>query len=125
MASNRLSTEMEETMKKGFLLAVLCVVLGVTTAHTEEIKDQKEWVWGCTIKGRTLDGGCALRRFTEVGDADPDTDTGAFRLLGFEPGNVVISKIDGQPIWMRINQDLFLKPGETRLYSAAKCTCAR
>lgn len=112
-------------MKKGFLLAVLCMALGVATAYSEDVKDQKEWVWGCQIKGRTLDGGCALRRFTQVGDADNDVDTDVQRILGFEVGNLQISKIDGKPIWERINQDLFLKPGETRLYSATKCTCAR
>lgn len=114
-------------LKRGLWLIAIgaWMLVGATYVQAEEVNDPKEWIWGCQIKGRTLDGGCALMRFTQVGDADNDVDTDVQRILGFEPGNLQISKIDGKPIWERINQDMFLKPGETRLYSAAKCTCAR
>lgn len=87
----------------------------------EEIYPEKEWVWGCQIKGRTLEGECVVRLFTKVGEADSDVDTGEPRILGFEPGNVPI--VNGKPVWTRLPDKLFLKKGEIKMMFGAKCGC--
>lgn len=108
-----------------WLMAIgISMLCAATFVHAEEVYDQKEWVWGCQIKGRTLDGGCVLRKFTKVGETENDVDTDEERTLGFEPGNVPVTR-DGKPVFTRIKSVLFLKPGETKLVSAAKCACGR
>ena len=115
-----------ETMNILKRLSAAIVLLGLLafSVFAEEIREEKEWVWGCQIRGRTLDGNCVVRRFTKVGDADNDVDTDEEQVLGFEPGNVPIAR-DGQPIFSRLRSALFMKPGEVRLVSASKCSCSK
>ena len=108
-----------------FLWLIVLFVLIIAFADigkAEEIYPQKEWVWGCQIKGRSLEGGCVLRLFTKVGEADNDVDTDEPQILGFEPGNVEVNR-KGQPIWMRIPARLFLRKGETKMMFASRCGC--
>lgn len=83
---------------------------------------QKDWIWGCRIRGRTLEGNCLLTRFTKIGDADNNLDTDEPQILGFTPGNVKISR-DGHIIPERIPEKLFLKPKEMKILGGAKCSC--
>ena len=105
-----------------WLIAVGIVLFTGAQLFAEEIKDEKEWEWGCQIRGRSLAGECVMRKFTKVGEADNDVDTDEPQVLGFEPGNVPISK-DGKPIFSRLKEYLFLKRGEVKLHSASKCQC--
>lgn len=111
----------------GFLWLVVLLVLTLafsSIGKAEEIHPEKEWVWGCQIKGRSLEGGCVLYRFTKVGEVENDVDTDEPRVIGFEPGNVYVDS-QGRPVWMRIPAKSFLQPGEVKLVSGAKCVCAR
>lgn len=113
-------------IRRGLWLMAIGILLlvGATFVHAEEVYPEKEWVWGCQIRGRTLSGDCVVRKFTKVGDADNDVDTDEEQVLGFEPGNVPVSR-SGEPIWTRLKADRFLMPGHTKLVSGAKCSCGR
>lgn len=106
------------------VIAVVFLLAMVGNARAEEVYPEKEWVWGCQIRGRTLSGDCVVRRFTKVGETENDVDTDEERTLGFEPGNLPIAR-DGQPIFSRIRASLFMTPGSVRLVSAAKCVCGK
>lgn len=110
--------------RSGVWLVALGVwlLVGATYVHAEEVYDQKEWVWGCQIRGRALNGDCVVRKFTKVGNADNDVDTDEEQVLGFEPGNVPISR-DGKPIFTRMKTNLFLSPKQTKIVLGAKCSC--
>lgn len=110
-------------IRRGLWLIAFGVILFVgAQLIAEEVYDPKEWVWGCQIKGRTLDGNCVMTRFTKVGDADNDVDTDEPQVLGFQPGNVPVNK-DGKPIFTRLLEVKFLRPGTVKLVSGAKCMC--
>ena len=111
-------------MRPGTWLIAISVLLLTTQLMAEEVYPEKEWVWGCQIRGRSLSGDCAVRRFTKVGETENDVDTDEERVLGFEPGNVPITD-DGEPVYSRIKAAFWLKPGEVRIWSAATCQCAR
>lgn len=106
------------------LIALLFALLFcfAAAAVAEEIYPEKEWVWGCQIKGRTMDGQCRMQRFTKVGETENDVDTDEPRVVGFVPGNVPISK-SGKPIWSRIPASSFMNPGTVRLTNGTKCAC--
>lgn len=110
-----------EVLKK---LSAACLILFSLSLYAEEIREEKEWVWGCQIRGRTLAGDCAMRRFTKIGEADNEVDTDEPQVLGFEPGNVPVSK-GGKPIFTRLLEKRFLRPSETKMVNGARCTCGR
>lgn len=110
-------------IRRGLWLIAFGVTLFVAgQLMAEEVRDEKEWVWGCQIRGRAVSGDCVMRRFTKVGEANNDVDTDEPQILGFEPGNVPVSR-DGQPIFTRLLEVKFLPPGHTKLIGGAKCTC--
>lgn len=98
------------------MLSVACV----TTKPKVEIPGQDEWVEGGVIRGITLDRQCRIRPFTKVGIANDNPDDGKPQILGFEPGNVQISR-NGEPIWERVYAYLFLKKGEAKMVNGVLC----
>jgi hypothetical protein len=104
------------------ILAVLYLTAALAPAQADNVYPENEWVWGCQIRGRSLNGACITRQFTKVGEADNDVDTDDPRVLGFEPGNVPLNR-DGKPVWSRLNLSLFMKPGEVRIKNASTCKC--
>lgn len=113
-------------IRNGLWPIALGVVFMLASTHTygEEVYPEKEWVWGCQIRGRSVSGECVMWKFTKVGETENDVDTDEPRVLGFEPGNMPISR-DGMPIWSRIRAPMWMKPGEVRIYEAATCKCSR
>lgn len=107
-------------MKKGFLLAVLCVALGIATAKSEDVKDQKDWIKG-GIASKSNSGQCLYRPFVSVGITDDDPDTGEAQLIGYSPGNVQVSHIDGKVIWERVYAKKFVRRGMPASGCLEKC----
>lgn len=94
----------------GITLIVLCFAFSIATLTAEDVQDEKDWVKG-GVAAKSNSGQCLYKAFVSVGITDDDPDTDEAQLIGFTPGNVRVSHIDGKVIWERVYAKKFARRG--------------
>ena len=87
---------------------------------SSDIENEKDWVKGAVVVAVTNSGGCLFKPFVKTGITEDNPDTGEPQILGYEPGNVIISK-KGEVIWERVEERVFLPRGQAKVIRGRMC----
>lgn len=112
----------ERLLYLGIALTFLCVMFALGAKAEDVIYPEKEWVKGAVVVGVKNDGGCVYKPFVKTGDTNNNPDDDQPQILGYEPGNVMISK-DGEVIWERVYEAQFIPLNKRKTVNGRVCAC--
>lgn len=79
------------------LIATLLITACASVPNPQSNKLSDEPIKGAVFLGNTIEGNCLFKPFVKMEDTTNDPDTNEAQILGYSPGNVVITK-DGKGI---------------------------